>query len=83
MRRFGTQGPVNSDEHYVVPRSDELADYIDRVKQGRYIVLFAPRQSGKTTFFKDAMNVLEKVDSSFFPIQLNFEIYKNCTSELF
>ena len=83
MRRFGTQGPVNSQEHYVVSRSDELADYIDRVKQGRYIVLFAPRQSGKTTFFKDALKVLVEEDSSFFPIQLNFEIYKNCSPEVF
>ena len=83
MRRFGTQGPVNSQEHYVVSRSDELADYIDRVKQGRYIVLFAPRQSGKTTFFKDVLKVLSEEDESFFPIQLNFEIYKNCSPEVF
>ena len=83
MRRFGTQGPVNSEEHYVVSRSDELADYIDRVKQGRYIVLFAPRQSGKTTFFKDAIKMLAEEDSSYFPIQLNFEEYKNRTSDQF
>lgn len=83
MRRFGTQGPVNSKEHYVVSRKDELADYISRVKQGRYIVLFAPRQSGKTTFFKEAMKALAEEDSSFFPIQLNFEEYKNRTSDQF
>ncbi len=41
MRRFGTQGPVNSKDNYVVARSEELADYIRRVKEGRYIVLFA------------------------------------------
>ena len=83
MRRFGTHGPVNSEEHYVVSRSDELADYIDRLKQGRYNVLFAPRQSGKTTFFKDALKVLAEEDPSFFPIQLNFEEYKNRTSDQF
>ena len=83
MRRFGTQGPVNAEEHYVVSRSDELADYINRVKQGRYIVLFAPRQSGKTTFFKDALKMLAEEDSSYFPIQLNFEIYNNCSSDVF
>ncbi len=26
MRRFWTQGPVNAQEHYVVSRSDEIAD---------------------------------------------------------
>ena len=51
MRRFGTQGRVYPDRHYVVPRTEEIADFIQRVKEGRYIVLFAPRQTGKTTFF--------------------------------
>lgn len=48
MRSFGTFGPVvNSKEHYVVSRMEELTDYINRVKQGRYIVLSAPRQTGR------------------------------------
>ena len=83
MREFGTQGPVNSKDHYVVSRSEELADYINRVKQGRYIVLFAPRQSGKTTFFQEVLKVLAKNESTYFPIQLNFEMYKNYTLEAF
>ena len=52
MREFGTQGRVYPEKHYVVQRSTELADFINRVKQGKYIVLFAPRQTGKTTFFR-------------------------------
>ena len=89
MRRFGTQGPVNPQEHYVVSRPDEIADFIKRVKEGKYVVLFAPRQTGKTTFFQAAVEALV-VDSmtideseaasqemAYFPIQLNFDIYKN------
>ena len=83
MRKFGTYGPVNSKEHYVVSRKEELADYIERVKQGRYIVLFAPRQSGKTTFFKDALSTLTDEGNAFFPIQLNFEDYKNRSPDVF
>ena len=83
MREFGTQGPVNSKDHYVVSRSEELADYINRVKQGRYIVLFAPRQSGKTTFFQEVLKVLAKNESAYFPIQLNFEDYKNRAPDAF
>ena len=83
MREFGTQGPVNSKDHYVVARSEELADYINRVKQGRYIVLFAPRQSGKTTFFQEVLKVLAKNESAYFPIQLNFEDYKNRAPDAF
>ena len=51
MRRFGTQGPVNPEQHYIVARTEELTEFIKRVKEGRYIVIFAPRQTGKTTFF--------------------------------
>ncbi|MCY4401001.1 MAG: AAA-like domain-containing protein [Candidatus Poribacteria bacterium] len=84
MRRFGTQGPVNPQEHYVVSRTAEIADYIRRVEEGKYIVLFAPRQTGKTTFFQAALETLIEPNQTesfskltYFPIQLNFDIYKN------
>ncbi len=91
MRRFGTQGPVNPQEHYVVSRTEEIADYIKRVEEGKYVVLFAPRQTGKTTFFKAALETLtvstvlspaatqseSPTKLTYFPIQLNFDIYKN------
>ncbi len=51
MRRFGTQGPVHPERNYIVSRATELDDFITRIKDGRYIVIFAPRQTGKTTFF--------------------------------
>ena len=54
MRRFGTQGRVYPGRHYVVSRTEEIADFIARVEEGRYIVLFAPRQTGKTTFLPDS-----------------------------
>lgn len=79
MRRFGTQGPVNSKDNYVVARREELSDFIVRVKEGRYIVLFAPRQTGKTTFFQDALKALTVEGTDYFPIQLNFEEYEDIT----
>jgi hypothetical protein len=81
MRTFGTQGPVNPEVNYVVSRDEELADFIDRVKKGKYIVLFAPRQTGKTTFFRAAMNALTAKE--YFPIQLNFEAYVDLTPAAF
>ena len=82
MRRFWTQGPVNAQEHYVVSRSDEITDFIKRVDEGRYVVLFAPRQTGKTTFFQDALaamiaDSITEQAADYFPIQLNFDVYKN------
>ena len=79
MRRFGTQGPVNPEQHYVVPRTEELTEFIKRVKEGRYIVIFAPRQTGKTTFFYAAMDILAAEEPTYFPIHLDFEAYKNFT----
>ena len=72
---FETRGPVDATVNYVVSRKAELADFIARVKRGRYIVMFAPRQTGKTTFFRWALAELAAADATYFPIQLNFEIY--------
>ncbi len=79
MRRFGTQGPVNPEQHYVVARTEELTEFIKRVKEGRYIVIFAPRQTGKTTFFYAAMDILASEELTYLPIHLDFEAYKNLT----
>ena len=77
MKTFGTHGPVNPEEYYVVSRAEELADFIKRVKQGRYIVIFAPRQTGKTTFFQWALDALAAdTTEAYFPIELNFEVYE-------
>ena len=81
MRTFGTQGPVTPEENYVVSRTAEIADFTDRVKAGKYIVLFAPRQTGKTTLFRSAMDTL--IADTYFPIQLNFEAYVDLTPAAF
>ena len=83
MRSFGTHGRVYPDQHYVVPRTAEIADFINRVKAGRYVVLFAPRQTGKTTFFRYAMDALTTEDPTYFPIQLDFQMMRNLTSSTF
>ena len=81
MKTFNTFGPVNPEEHYVVSRAEELADFIKRVKLGRYIVIFAPRQTGKTTFFQWALESLASdTKETYFPIELNFEMYEDYTA---
>ena len=83
MRWFETRGPVYPEDNYVVARTDELADFMNRLKRGRYVVLFAPRQTGKTTFFRNALNALEDQESIYFPIQLNFEGYVDSDADTF
>ena len=64
-RTFGTRGPVDPARNYVVPRTEEIADLGLRIKDGRYIVIFAPRQTGKTTFFRWTLDTL---DETYVPI---------------
>ncbi len=77
MRHFGTEGRLYLEDNYIVPRTEETANFINRIKQGKYIVLFAPRQTGKTTFFQLALDELTAEEPTYFPIQLNFEEYED------
>ena len=83
MRSFGTEGRVRPEQHYIVPRTEEITDFINRVKNGKYIVLFAPRQTGKTTFFRLALEVLVAEDPIYFPIQLDFQTMRNAAPATF
>ncbi|MEN8217404.1 MAG: AAA-like domain-containing protein [Pseudomonadota bacterium] len=81
LRTFETRGPVEPTRNYVVPRREEIAKLAQRIKEGRYIVIFAPRQTGKTTFFRWTLDALS--DKTYFPIQLDFEEYKNLPPSTF
>ena len=83
MRCFGTQGRVYPEKHYIVHRTAEIENFINRVKDGKYIVLFAPRQTGKTTFFRLALDALVIEDSRYFPIQLDFQTMRNASPVTF
>ena len=83
MRSFGTTGRVRPEQHYIVPRTEEIVDFINRVKNGKYIVLFAPRQTGKTTFFRLALEALVAEDATYFPIQLDFQTMRNAAPATF
>jgi hypothetical protein len=73
---FEICGPVDPKKNYVVSRKQEIAQLVELIKKGRYIVIFAPRQTGKTTFFRWALDALVAEDDSYFPIQLDFQAYK-------
>jgi len=82
-RTFETRGPVKKDRNYVVSRTAEIADLVERIKKGRYVVIFAPRQTGKTTFFRWTLDALTAEAPTYFPIQLDFEMFRNASIEVF
>ena len=51
MRFFNTTGPMVAADHYCIPPLDrlDLDELLMLVRQKRYFVLHAPRQTGKTT----------------------------------
>ena len=51
-RRFNTEGPVRPERHYCIPplaRLDDVDRVLELVRDMRYFVLHAPRQTGKTS----------------------------------
>ena len=51
MRFFNTEGPIRPDEHYHIPPLDRVnvEELLGLVRDQKYFVLHAPRQTGKTS----------------------------------
>ena len=51
MRSFNTAGPVNPTDHYLVPPLSriDLDETLGLVRDKKYFVFHAPRQTGKTS----------------------------------
>jgi hypothetical protein len=76
---FEDSGTVNPEEAYYVPLDNvtnrKKQDIKTMVDRGRYFSIFAPRQSGKTTFFKRMCDELHK-NRTYIGIILNFQKYE-------
>jgi hypothetical protein len=66
-------------ERVVNTKNQDLKTMVDR---GRYFSIFAPRQSGKTTFLEGFCLELEK-DSTYVPIILSFQRYRSLDKQTF
>ncbi len=66
-------------ENVVNTKHQDIKTMVDL---GRYFSIFAPRQSGKTTFFECLSSELEK-DQTYMAILLSFQDYKNLQSKRF
>ena len=49
VRYFNTEGPCVPGRHYMLPPEPRLPGARDLVEGGRYFIVHAPRQTGKTT----------------------------------
>jgi len=60
MRKFNTSGPNIAERHYTILRTDLIEKGVELVKDERYFTIWAPRQTGKSTYFRQLANVLNK-----------------------
>lgn len=62
MRFFNTAGPVRYENHYCLPPLTrfDLDEILTLIDQGKYFVLHAPRQTGKTTCLLSLMDYLNR-----------------------
>jgi hypothetical protein len=81
MRRFSSYGPIDTDLHYYVPRTDLIEQVIGRLvgenpgKGGHYITVWAPRQRGKTWVMQQAARRL-RTESQFDVVAISLEHLK-------
>ena len=80
-RYFNTSGPNIPKEHYTLDRLDLIAKGKDLVYKSRYFTIWAPRQTGKSTYFRFLARELEK--EGYKVAHINFENYKNAKIESF
>ena len=80
-REFNTSGPNISRQHYTIERKNLITEGINLVAKERYFTIWAPRQTGKSTYFRQLEKELEKQDYKV--AHINFENYKNASLKSF
>ncbi|MCP4989649.1 MAG: hypothetical protein GY928_27420, partial [Colwellia sp.] len=85
-RIFEFSGAVNPQAAYYVQLDNvtnmSKQDMKTMVNRGRYFSIFAPRQSGKTTFLEGMCNELHK-DRTYVAVLINFQKHKSLSVERF
>ena len=74
MRSFNTSGPNIPAEHYTLPRLDWIEKGKELVHLKRYFTIWAPRQTGKSTYFRFLAKALQQ--EGYKVCHVNFESFK-------
>jgi len=80
-RFFNTSGPCNPERHYALFRKNIIKKGINLVEDERYFTIWAPRQTGKSTYFRLLKPELEKL--GYKVVHINVESFKNITESNF
>ena len=81
MREFNTSGQNIPDRHYTLLRPQLVEKGIRLVKKEKYFTIWAPRQTGKSTYFMLLAEALER--KAYKVVRVNFENYRVASLENF
>ena len=75
MREFNTSGPNMPERHYTLPRLDWVEQGKKLIYKERYFTIWAPRQTGKSTYFRFLAEALQQ--EGYKVCHVNFESFKD------
>ncbi len=81
MRYFNTSGPNILKQHYTLMRPKLIKEGLDKIHNDRYFTIWAPRQTGKSTYFRLLADRLETEDYKV--AYINFENYRTSNLDSF
>ncbi len=75
MRYFNTSGPNIVEEHYTLMRPQLIQEGLDKIHKNRYFTIWAPRQTGKSTYFR---LLAERLETEGYKVAyINFENFRD------
>jgi len=79
MRYFNTAGPIDKGMHYYIEplQRFDLDELLMLINQGKYFVLHAPRQTGKTTCLLSLRDYFNE-EGKYFAVYINVEAAQAC-----
>ncbi len=75
MKEFNTSGPNIPEKHYTIQRTELIKKGLELIDNEKYFTIWAPRQTGKSTYFIQLAASLK--EKGYKVAQINFENYKN------
>ena len=77
MRYFNSSGPNVIADHYTLMRPELVEEGLLKIHKSRYFTIWAPRQTGKSTYFQLLSDRLR--EEGYLVANVNFENYRTGT----
>ena len=74
MRYFNSSGPNVVEQHYTLMRPKLVLEGLDNVHKERYFTIWAPRQTGKSTYFH--LLAAKLIEEGYRVVNVNFESFR-------